>query len=402
MPVLQRKWAVSISDILPKASQEGAFVGRDGWQDCKLHKTSGKSPKWFIKYAVDVTEMKDGKKLTRRTERREYFGYCKDVKRREAEERRDAFRLTVNTPRREVVNSQVLLKDWVAKYQKTFVPTLKPNTQDGYIYRTNQIAEVFGNVRLCDITREEVQGWINEMAANHSRGTCGYCLAVFSSLMNVASDWGYNEDRNPCKRVRIPFARKSKADLRALLPDEIRRLFAASDGVELYGVSMGGIIRVAIFCGLRIGEILALEWRDIHQGHISVNKSRSQRNGETAEPKSKAGHRDIPLGPVRLSRPADALDLDRVFPLEYMQARHAVRKLLKTAGIVLTGTSFHALRRTFCTYFEAAGATSLKEQMGHESDYTSQIYVRKSFLDAERAVNRMAEFILGPTGGAKQ
>lgn len=58
----------------------------------------------------------------------------------------------------------------------------------------------------------------------------------------------------------------------------------------------------------------------------------------------------------------------------------------------------HALRRTFATYFEAAGAASLREQMGHSNETMSLQYVRRGFDDNAAAVNRMAGFLLGDTG----
>lgn len=395
MPVLA---TVHVSDILPRAPREGASVGRDGWQDCKLHKTSGKRPKWFIKFAVDVP---DGD-ANKRVERRKYFGYCREVSRREAEELRNAFRGAINTPRREVIKNQILLTDFVQKYRQGFIPTLKPNSQASYVTYTNAIVQRFGNVRICDIKREAVQGWINEMSTTRTKRTCEYYLAVFSSVMDVATDWDYNEDRNPCKRVKVPAGKKSRVDLRALEPEEIRRLLSATDVILIHGVSLGGIIQVAVFCGLRIGEILALEWGDTSGGTVRVNKNRAQQTGETTEPKSKSGVRELPLGPVRLVRPAGARDSDRVFPLEYSQIWKPIRKVFRNVGISLQGTAFHALRRTFCTYFEAGGAMSLREQMGHSSESMSQKYVRKGFADAEAVVNRMAAFILGDAGGIKQ
>jgi len=391
--------SVPVSAILPP---EDSGMGRDSYQELKLRKTKGKRPKWYAKYAVNEIS---GPGTTKRVEKRAYFGLCSEVGKREAERLRDAFRNTVNQPKHVILESQVPMSNWIRTYESTFIPTLKPNTQTQYRAYCGVIERRFGNVRLCDINTNGIQLWLNELAPTRTKRALEYVLAVFSSLMETASDYGYRdaEMRNPCAKVRLPYGgRTSTVDLRALTPDEMRRLLAIADAMDTRGVKLGDVLRIGLFCGLRVGEMLALQWGDVQPPVLYVSKSRSQQTGEITTPKSQSGRRAVALGPVVLKRPEGATDRDRVFDVEYEGLRKRLKRLFVDAGITMNGTTFHVLRRTYATMRRNAGAGSLREAMGHSTEAMSMVYVRESFADDEAAANRMAALVMGETTGRKQ
>lgn len=392
----------TVRDILP--SEKNSQMGRDGYQECELRRTSPrnkKRAKWFCRYAVDVIT---GPGQTKRIERRKYFGLCVEMTERDAKRQRDEFRRQVNAPVQATLESQVPVSNWLRTYEDTFIPTLKPNSRPGYVSGCRMIEARFGGLRLCDVNPMRIQGWLNELAPTRTRNTLARLLATLKSVLEVAADYGYVEAdrRNPCERVRLPHAKASVAELRALTPDEIRRLLAVCDTMAAFpGVRMGDLARVALFCGLRIGEILALRWDDYRPPVLTVDESRCQQSGEMVEPKSASGVRSVALGPVRLERPAGAGAEDRIFACEQWTAYRTLKRALKVAGIQISGTAWHALRRTYATYMDAAGSTSLREQMGHASDEMTDHYIRRTVADQERASRRMAELVIGE-GGRKQ
>lgn len=398
----------TVRDILPTEE----FVGRDGYQNCKLHRTEGKRPKWYCKYVVPVII---GLGQVKRVERRKYFGLCAEVKKADAERQRDEFKKQVNAPSQDTLESQVPMSAWLRTYEETFIPSLKPNSRRVYANVVSMIGERFGGFRLCDVTGERVQCWFNELAATRGRGRLSVIAAVFKSVFDIAAEYGRFDEkvRNPVDRLRMPPGKSTNVERKALTPDEIRRLLSVAD---MMGVTpprthspgrpveafpeMGSIVRLGIFCGLRIGEILGLQWGDIRGRELCIRRNKAQFEPDMTSPKTQSGQRSVPLGPVVLARPDGARDEDRIFEVEYRVVHKAYRAALKASGISMKGTALHANRRTYATYMDAAGVTTLKDAMGHSSEAMSGRCVRKGFADEELAATMMAELVMGE--GTKQ
>ena len=65
-----------------------------------------------------------------------------------------------------------------------------------------------------------------------------------------------------------------QAEIQPLTPDQARTLLAATKGHRL-----GALVSVALACGLRQGEIIALRWRDVdlEDGLVSVRHTLAAR-----------------------------------------------------------------------------------------------------------------------------
>jgi integrase len=111
--------------------------------------------------------------------------------------------------------------------------------------------------------------------------------------------------------------RGTRSEKRPVMPtkDELRAIIAATPDRHR------PLILTALFAGLRSSELRGLTWNcvDLQQGEINV-RQRADRYNRLGPPKSKAGTRTIPLGPLllntlkawRLASPHSELDL--VFP----------------------------------------------------------------------------------------
>ena len=112
-------------------------------------------------------------------------------------------------------------------------------------------------------------------------------VALLSKLFNLAEAWGIRPDgSNPCRHVKR--FREMKRE-RFLSESELARLGdtlveAERDGTE--AVSVVAALRLLIFTGCRLSEILQLQWADIdvEQGLIHF-------------PETKTGSRVLPLTP---------------------------------------------------------------------------------------------------------
>ena len=83
-------------------------------------------------------------------------------------------------------------------------------------------------------------------------------LNSLAHVLDVAiKDWGLTLPSNPAKLVRRPPVARGRT--RCLLPGEEAKLMAACEASN--APMLAPIVRLAIATGMRMGEMLALEWR---------------------------------------------------------------------------------------------------------------------------------------------
>jgi integrase len=158
-------------------------------------------------------------------------------------------------------------------------------------------------------------------------------------------------------------------------------------------------VRVAAYAGLRLGELLALRWRDIDWAGSALTISRAMSLG--IEGTTKSGHlRRVPMADQataaldRLSQRDDFTSPDDfVFcnalgrPLDGSALRRRYKRARDAAG--LRALRWHDLRHTFGSLLIAGGVdiVSVKDAMGH-----SQLTTTSRYLHARPAIERAAAF----------
>jgi len=211
--------------------------------------------------------------------------------------------------------------------------------------------------------------------------TVNRAMAAVKSLLR----WGRADLPDIPKRIRqVPEL------LRWLEPAEQRRLFRV---VEQSGNKRDlAIVRILINTGLRVAELVALEWRDVE---ISERKGRlTVRFGKGAK------WRTIPLVPVirdafnALKAGVEPDPRARVFqgprgPIGTRAVQHMLDKYAPAAK--LEPLTPHMLRHTFCKNLERAGVSlpEIARLAGHSSILTTQRYLTPSEGDIERAMDRL-------------
>lgn len=142
---------------------------------------------------------------------------------------------------------------------------LKPYTKFGYAERIKRLKDIFADLKLEDITTEEVQDYVDDWQKIYSAATInGYLLIIKQVLQQNGIMLG---------QIRVKNDKPKK--LRLYSADEI-------DKIEQYYLNHKEKIKVhhlpvfiALFTGMRLGEILALQWLDIDldRGLIDVSKN---------------------------------------------------------------------------------------------------------------------------------
>lgn len=223
-------------------------------------------------------------------------------------------------------------------------------------------------------------------------------LIINSSLRFAANEGYCNGLKNPIYKPSI----NTKNVLVFKQEDSLKltnHIFASTDGTGL------GIL-LALYMGLRIGEICALKWDniDFKQRTILIDstvtrvKDLSQTKYLLGTPKTKSSTRIIPIPKKIFSiikqeflatssayviSSTNSFVIPRTFEYRY-------HKLLEELEI--ESVNFHTLRHTFATNCISSGmdAKSLSEILGHANISTTlQLYVHPSLDMKRRQLNKV-------------
>jgi integrase len=258
-----------------------------------------------------------------------------------------------------------------------------------------------GRRRIATITVEDIAGLIGSLAGDgRAPRTIAGALATLGSILRYALRRGYITD-NPLRRLEAgERPRPAPRARRALGQDEIARLLAAC--APRYRL----LIVTALYTGMRISELLALNWADVDFGagviHVRAQLSRAHHGvpARRVPPKTAAAIRDIPLvaqlsallrDQRQTARFADCGDY--VFatgngtPLGHRNVEsRALQRAAAAAG--LEAVRFHDLRHTFASNLIidlGLDVAQVSRILGHASVTTTLNIYTHLFDDARHA-----------------
>ena len=207
------------------------------------------------------------------------------------------------------------------------------------------VLPALGKKRVADVTRQDVARLHHARRAAPTEAN--RALAVGSAMFKMAERWGERPDgSNPCRHVeKYPQRRRE----RFLSAEELARL---GDALAGYGGSpyYAAAIKLLVFTGARLGEVLGLEWRWV-----------DFERGEARLPDSKTGAKTLHLPPPAL---AVLAELPRVEGNPYVivggvagaplvNLEKPWRAIRKTAGI--EDVRLHDLRHSFASIAASGG-----------------------------------------------
>ena len=151
-------------------------------------------------------------------------------------------------------------------FQEVAAQRLKERTIDSYRRAAPRIYAALGHLRVNDITTRTVQKLINNLCEDGMNERTGGRLsaksvknyiAFVSSVFNYAVAQGVTSS-NPCRGVSLPAASQSERDCYTL--EEAQQLLELLEHEPIHWRSF---FTLAIYGGLRRGELFGLEWKDI-------------------------------------------------------------------------------------------------------------------------------------------
>jgi integrase len=246
------------------------------------------------------------------------------------------------------------------------------------------LVPLIGDKPLNEITTEDVQR-VKSALTGWSPKTVNNVLTVLNVALKTAVEWRVI-DRVPCS-IKLLRAPKSVAAFHDFADFEKLVEAAKTDGTTAHlVVLLGGE------AGLRCGEIMALEWRDIDLANRQISIARSQWKAHVTAPKG--GHvRHVPLTERLLEtlKAARHLRAPRVIcdekgqPLTQKVVQVTVRRVARRAHVK---PGVHILRHTFCSHLAMRGAPAraIQELAGHQDLTTTQRYMHLTPAALESAI----------------
>lgn len=289
-------------------------------------------------------------------------------------------------------------KIWIESYLKLSV---KVRTREKY-ERTLRlhILPALGERELTDIKSTQVQNFIAQKAERYSSGTVNGIVTVLIASLKAAQRADI-----PCNlpQLQRPQIEEKKVECFSVKEQKLIEAEALKDMRDW------GVI-ICLYTGLRIGELLALEWRDVNlkTGIIMVEKSchfgkdmRGKYARIVEKPKTHSSCRIIPLTKqliTLLSKLKKAAQTPYVIEIKAKPAnmrtyQYDFGTLLKRLNIPHRG--FHTLRHTFATRAIESGmdVRTLADILGHKDPKITLQRYAHSLIDHKFAmINKFGKY----------
>lgn len=195
-----------------------------------------------------------------------------------------------------IINKHTTVKAWAAEWLATYKDgNMTDKSLDTYRQKLDgYILPAIGGLQLKDVTEPMLQKILNrERGKSYSH--------VSKLRMVMAQMFGRAAHSriipyNPAADLILPECKKTSH--RSITEQERAAILAVCDKHH------GGLwIKMMLYCGLRPGETMALQWRDIDfkRAVVHIHAAKESGSKKIKAPKTAAGVRDVPIRPDYLA-----------------------------------------------------------------------------------------------------
>lgn len=284
-------------------------------------------------------------------------------------------------------NIDMLFKDYIALYLKYKKGTLRPTTYENRVYVINKwILPFFGERRLCDIDTADVLEWHNALLIQKKSNGEHYEISYLKTIhVQLAAMFNY-----AIKVFDLPSNPASKAG--NLKDNEIREVvFWTLDEYQKFIIEVANKeeafmgFEILYWCGLRIGELLALTKKDINfeTNEIDINKTYNRIHGEDkfGPPKTPQSYRKVLMPKAvaeelkhYMGRLYNLKNNQRLFERSKKFYGHELNRGAKAAQI--KEATVHSLRHSHVSLLCNLGyqAVEIGKRIGHSSERVTFMY----------------------------
>jgi integrase len=263
----------------------------------------------------------------------------------------------------------------------------KPGTVVGYrYYLKTYINPRAGKLQVAAITRADIARLHHDL--RFAPVQANRCLQLLSKMFNLAEVWGLRPDgSNPCRHVKKYPEKKRE---RYLSKQELAKLGEVLRQCELTGIesqSAINAIRLLIFTGCRLGEIMTLKWDFVDLENSALNL-----------PDSKTGAKTVHIGAPAVDalskiqmRPNNPWVITGTLPgARLTDLQPPWQRIRKRAGI--EDVRIHDLRHTFASVavVNGQGLPMIGKLLGHSQVQTTARYAHLAADPVKAAANTVA------------
>lgn len=277
---------------------------------------------------------------------------------------------------------QKFAETWLAEVLQP--PAYKPASirSMGSMMR-NHVMPFFGPLLLSEISTQNIHQFVQHLNGKLMPRSVHLAYATLQQMWMTAMAWG-KVQHDPFEKRRRGFKlpKVTDTDREPFTEEEMRQLIAAAPEPDR------SLYALMAETGLRVGEALALQVRDIDfvKGEVRVRKNWNL--GQMGTPKSEKGNREPSLSPELLAHlhqrlaAASGTDYlitgrDKSQPLGYTTFKDRLYRLCDQLGIPRHG--FHGIRYLNATVAIAEGVDvkTLQTRLGHSRpEITLRLYAR--------------------------
>lgn len=293
-------------------------------------------------------------------------------------------------------NPDIKFGNFIEMYMKDMSNRLRETTMEGKRYMIDtKILPYFKDKSISEITAADIRAWQNELIKQNYAPT--YLKTInnqMSAIFNYAVRY-YDLKDNPCRKAGS--IGKAKGDeMNFWTKDEFNQFLTAIEGKPDAYMAF----KLLFWTGARVGEILALTFRDIDLDKriISITKNLVRVKGKDVinPPKTAKGNRKITIPPFLVEDLRDYIGRlygimpdERIFRFTRSFLEHEIIRGAKESGV--GRIRIHDLRHSHASLLVDLGfqPIEIKDRLGHEKivttlDTYSHLYPNKQMELADR------------------
>jgi integrase len=329
-----------------------------------------------------------------------------------------------------IEKNKMTVKDWFTQWLDVYAsPNVKQSTFVNYRLHINKrVIPILGGIKLSEVRVDTLQRFFNDQyergGLKDKKPLSEKTIKNIYVMMHTAFKQAYQNGlilKNFVELVKIPKVKQK--DMRVLSIEEHKNLF---ETIKTSNERWKSAILVAVSTGIRMGEVLGLQWQDIDETTMLMKIRRTLNRLPSRDtsvhkteivigyPKSDKSVRDIPihnflmefLSEYREKREVEKIAAGDIYdtrgfifcneigaPIEPRTMQDTFKRIIKKAEIL--DANFHSLRHTFATRAieDNMEIKTLSEILGHADVSTTLNKYAHSLPDQKRKMmTSMAKF----------
>lgn len=297
------------------------------------------------------------------------------------------------TPEQPALEGGTTMKAIAERYLSERLPSRFSTARMYRSWLRNYILPNWGEKPVTDVQPREVELWLRSLALSpkskaHIRGMLRILLdfAMWSGVMAVA--------RNPIELVVVKGASKRSRKPRSLTVKQFQKLIGELEG------PFRTMALVAVCFGLRVSELLALQWGDVDWLNAKLHVQRAIVMQNVDDVKTEESRKELAIAGEMLDvlkqwrqGAVFSQDTDWIFaspvrlgrlPVSYSCFWRNLQDAAECAGIGKLGT--HAFRHTYRSWLDAVGTPiAVQQKMMRHTDIRTTMNVYGDVITDEMA-----------------